>query len=302
MSTGEPPPEDRDRGAQDGTDRGPGDEHGPGDPFAFAPDEQDAAPGTAPAPDPGSAPADVPATPARASRRDPEAEERTAELRTQAARASRHAQAVGVRWLLGALVVFAIVVAITTVGGDRGGSGGDVQPGERLPAFAAPLATAPSLGDNDDVNVATRDGQGEAGAKAACSIRNRSVVTSCALLARGPLVLVLYSGGVEDCVAAVDDLDRLRPRYPRLSTLAVAILGERESVGATVRARRWDVPTVYDGDGVLSTLLGAPACPLVLFVRKDGTVAQRIIGRLPAGALERGMRRLVSGTAAPAGR
>jgi hypothetical protein len=279
---------DPERPADDGRDAGDRPPAGPDDdPFAFPPDAEDAAGGRDAAPvTPGPAPPAPARTPA-----ERDEEERTARVRTAAEEASRHAQAVGVRWLAVALVVFLVVVGITTLGGGRGASGGDVQPGERLPVFAAPLATQPELAE-DDVNVATKDGQGEAGGRAACSIRNRSVVTSCALLDRGPLVLVLYSGGVADCVAAVDELDRLRPRFPRLQTLAVATLGEHDAVAATVRARRWSVPTVYDADGGLTSLLGAPACPLVLFVRPDGTVAQRIIGRLPAGALERGMRRL----------
>ena len=136
------------------------------------------------------------------------------------------------------------------------------------------------------------------------------VVTSCALLDRGPLVVVLFSRGIDACVGAVDLLDAARARYPGIGTLAVSLLGRHDSTGETARDRRWTLPVVYDRDGALASVLGAPACPLVLFVRPDGTVQQRIIGGLDRAELDRGIRALLTPPAggsttvdaAPAGR
>lgn len=264
------------------------------DPFAFPGDD---VPEGARANDGERAADDVPAGVRRRARRPPlpapADEERAARVRSTAEQASAHARAIGARWLVGTVVVLVILVAVTTVGGGPGGDGGDVRPGERLPEFAAPLADEPRL-QSEDVNLATKDGQGEAGRKAACSIRDPSVVTSCALLARGPLVVVVFSRGVASCVEAVDAVDVERRRFPRLQALAVSLLGRHDTTGETVRDRRWTLPVVYDRDGALGSVLGVPACPLVLFVRPDGTVERRIIGDLDRAELVAAMRRLVA--------
>jgi hypothetical protein len=256
---------------------------GADDPFAFPEDAHDA----------GDATDDGTPTPVPVDRSVVEREEAARAARRQEAadQASANARRVGARWLAFAAVVFVVLLVVTRVTGGDGAEGGDVAAGERLPEFAAPLATRPRL-ENEDVNLASEDGQGEAGRFAACSIRNASVVTSCGLLARGPLVVMLFSRGLDACVRAVDDLDAERRRFPRVQTLAVSLLGRHDSTAETVRDRRWTLPVVYDRDGGLASVLGAPACPLVLFVRQDGTVAQRIIGDLEPGELARGMEAL----------
>ncbi|MDO9408707.1 hypothetical protein [Patulibacter sp.] len=291
--------------------RPPGD--GEDDPFAFGPDGEDDAP--APGDDASTSGDDGSVVRGRRVRRPSseiaaEAEAaRRARIRQTSAEASERARSIGVRWLAVALIVFVVIIGITTITGGRDAQGGDVQAGETLPAFAAPLVSQPRL-KNEDVNLATRSGQGEAGNRAACSIRDRSVVTSCSLLARGPLVVVLFSRGIDSCVGAVDLLDSARTRYPGLGALAVSLLGRHDSTGETARDRRWTLPVVYDRDGALASVLGAPACPLVLFVRPDGTVQQRIIGSLDRAELDRGIRALLAPRpgaattvdAAPAGR
>jgi hypothetical protein len=275
------------------------------DPFAFAPDahDEERAAGTDADAEDGRRERDDDAGRGTAGRGDRRrgAEELAAEAEAArearahevADRAATHARAVGARWLAVAAVVFVVLIGVTSLTGGRGPQGGDVEPGETLPAFAAPLVSQPRLQGGEDVNLAREDDQGQAGRRAACSIRNRSVVTSCALLRRGPLVLVLFSRGIGACVGAVDELDRLRRRYPAVQALAVSLLGRWDSTRETARERRWTLPVVYDRDGALAQALGAPACPLVLFVRRDGTVQERVIGRLEPGRLERGIRDLL---------
>lgn len=321
---------DRSDGGDDGRPAGEPPDDGADDPFAFAPDAEDRRPAGAagddgrpgaaadedpfafPADEPGPAGEDGPAgdggtgaagaagpSSRRSGRRKASVARRSldddeaARVRTVADEAAAHARAVGGRWLAVALVVLVVLVVVTTVTGGPDRDGGDVAAGERLPDFAAPLVTAPRL-EREDVNLATKDGQGQAGNTAACAIRDPAVVTSCGLLRRGPLVLVVFSRGVDSCVRAIDDLDAARRRHPGLQTLAVSLLGSHDTTGETARARRWTLPVVYDHDGALGQALGAPACPLVLFVRRDGTVAQRIIGDLDPGALEAGIRRLLA--------
>lgn len=214
------------------------------------------------------------------------------ELSTEAVEAAR---ATGNRWWAAIVVLVLIVVggSLLTLYNGRSGSPA-VDPGERLPPFAAPLATEPKL-EHDAVNYAEHADEGEAGSVPACSVEDRSVITSCALLDRGPLVLAMFAGGIDACVSSVDDLDRLRARYPRVQTLAVAIGGQHDKTARIVRDRRWTLPVAYDRDGGLSSRLGAPSCPFVLFVAPDGTVRERLFGgEYTQQQLEAGMRDLAA--------
>lgn len=204
------------------------------------------------------------------------------------------ARTTGNRWWAAIVVLLLVVVAgsLLTLYNGRSGSPA-VDPGEDLPPFAAPLATAPKL-EHDAVNYAEHADEGEAGRVPACSVDDPSVVTSCALLDRGPLVLMMFGSGVGACVTAVDDLNRLRTRHPDVQTLAVAIGGEHGKTATTVRNRRWTLPVAYDRDGGLSSRLGAPSCPFVLFVAADGTVRQRLFGSASAEQLDQGMRDLAA--------
>jgi hypothetical protein len=228
------------------------------------------------------------------------AEEAAARRALLAAEASRTAQAASTRWLIAGVVLILILAVGSTLLAGRGADDAQVRPGERLPAFAAPLATRPKLAQ-DDVNLAQRDDQGQAGRRAACSIREPSAVTSCALLRDGPLVIVVFSRGVDACLRAVDDVEAVRRALPGLGTLAVATNAEHDEAAEIVRARRWGLPVVYDRDGALASRLGAAVCPLVLFVRRDGSVADRIVGDVTeAGVRTRAERLLRAGGTTPA--
>jgi hypothetical protein len=227
---------------------------------------------------------------------------RRAAYEAEAERARRAARASSTRWLVaGGLLLVLLALGSTLVAGRGADDATQVRPGERLPAFAAPVATRPRVA-HDDVNLATRDGQGAAGDRAACSVRVPSAVTSCALLRRGPLVLVVFSRGLQSCLRTVDDVDRAARGRPGLAALAVETRGEHDETARTVRARGWALTTVYDADGALSSRLGAAVCPLVLFVRRDGTVVDRLIGEDATGAAIRARTaRLVRAATTPAG-
>jgi len=203
----------------------------------------------------------------------------------------RRVDTVGGRWLLGMLAVIVVLVGLLVTLGGRDAPVGDLGPGDRLPAFAAPLATEPRL-DFDAVNLAERDDQGDAGSVAACGVRNRSVVTSCALLERGPLVLVLFDPAEPGCSTAVDTVERLGRDLPRVGTLAVARLGEHDDTARLVRARGWRVPVAYDRDGAFARRLGDPPCQAVFLIRRDGVVAERLLGTAGAAQVGAAMRRL----------
>lgn len=259
---------------------GPGDrddeEHDAADGFGFAPDERDQREAAGHVGPPASV---------------------TPSLDDLGAEAVETARATGNRWWAAIVVLVLVVVggSLLTLYNGRSGSPA-VDPGEPLPPFAAPLATEPKL-EHDAVNYAEHADEGEAGRVPACSVDDRSVITSCALLDRGPLVLMMFAGGIDACVSSVDDLNRLRARYPQVQTLAVAIGGEHDKTAKIVRDRRWTLPVAYDRDGGLSSRLGSPSCPFVLFVAPDGTVRERLFGgEYTQEQLEVGMRDLATET------
>lgn len=281
----------------------PEDEPPAPDGLSFAPDERDRreASGTGGVSGPSGAGADpgagapVPEDGDGARRVDPVAFGGV----PQDVRALDVARSVGSRWLAAIVVLLLLVVGVSllTVYNGREGSP-SIGEGDRLPPFAAPLATAPKL-EHDAVNFAAHRGEGDAGRVPACSIDDPSVVTSCAALRKGPLVLMMFGIGVQECVTAVDELDRLAPRYPGVGTLAVAIGGRHDKTATVVRDRRWRLPVAYDRDGGLASRLGAPACPFVLFVQADGLVVEQLFGSVTSAELAEGMARLAATSPSP---
>src|SRR3712207_2559383 len=92
-------------------------------------------------------------------------------------------------WFIGAvLFVFLVVVLINTLttGAEEEGSSTGPPVGERMPAFAVPLALGKLVGD---ANVATKRGQGDAGSRPACEVRGPDIVNVCQLWERGPVAL-----------------------------------------------------------------------------------------------------------------
>lgn len=274
------------------------------DPFAFVPDERDRRESAPEAPradddDPSGAtepPSDADRPSDAEWRSDPDSDApRDVVLPPRFDITGREiARDAGRRWVVAVVVLLVLVVGVSllTFYNGRNSSNG-VQVGDSLPPFAAPLATAPKL-ENDAVNYAANAESGDAGRVAACSIDDPAVITSCALLRQGPMVFVMFALGVDECVRTVDDLDRVRADYPAVRTLAVAIGGTHAKTAAAVRNRRWRLPVAYDRDGGLSSRLGAPACPYVLFVDADGTVTDRRFGATSAADLARGMARLTA--------
>jgi len=184
-----------------------------------------------------------------------------------------------------ALAVFALIVyvSLNTLRSDHVSSRGP-KVGSRLPPFAAPLA----LGDVDgDVNVARKAGEGEAGAKPACSVRGPGILNSCQLAERGPFVLAILATRGTSCTRQLDVLERARASHPDVQLAAVAIRGDRENLRALVRRHGWRFPVAYDHDGILANLLGVAVCPLVTYALPGGIVHDTTVGEVGAGDLDR---------------
>jgi hypothetical protein len=184
-----------------------------------------------------------------------------------------------------ALAVFALIVyvSLNTLRSDHVSSRGP-KVGSRLPPFAAPLA----LGDVDgDVNVARKAGEGEAGAKPACSVRGPGILNSCQLAERGPFVLAVLATRGTKCTRQLDVLERARATHPDVELAAVAIRGSRDDLRALVRRHGWRFPVAYDHDGILANLLGVAVCPLLTYALPGGVVHDTTVGEVGVGDLDR---------------
>ena len=79
-----------------------------------------------------------------------------------------------VTWIVGVAVVIAFAyITLNTIRTEAPGSRG-LDPGDRLPPFAAPLALSSLDGD---ANLATKPGQGGQGGKPACQVRGPDTVS-----------------------------------------------------------------------------------------------------------------------------
>jgi cytochrome c biogenesis protein CcmG/thiol:disulfide interchange protein DsbE len=110
---------------------------------------------------------------------------------------------------------------------------------------------------------------------------------------RGPALVNIWAGPCEDC----------KIEAPQLRAFAVAAHGRVAVLGVVDGAyngsETWDdaldaahglklgYPSVWDGKGALVQWTRAIGIPVTLFVRADGTVAYRKVGRVAVGELEK---------------
>jgi hypothetical protein len=193
-------------------------------------------------------------------------------------------------WLLAvvalAVVGYVVVNGVRTTGpGARG-----LAPGAQLPPFAAPLVGAAGCDRPDaacDANVATRAGQGSAGARPACEVRGPQILNLCQLAERGPVVLAFVATRGGDCADELDRLDRVAARHPGVQVAAIGIRGDLATLRALARAHRWSFPVGWDRDGALANLYGVAVCPHITYARWHGRVLGTSFGAVGQRELSR---------------
>jgi hypothetical protein len=171
------------------------------------------------------------------------------------------------RYLLIVVAIALVAITVNTALTKPNGANG-ILPGNPVPPFAAPLALGTLPGD---VNVATRFGQGQAGARPACAVRGAQILNVCQLYGQGPLVLALFIDG-GSCAAILDDMQALAPSFPGVRFAAVAIKGETAAVRRLVRSHGLSFPVGLDRDGILAGLYKLSTCPQVTFAYPGGVV------------------------------
>jgi len=181
-------------------------------------------------------------------------------------------------WVVGAAaIVLVLLLLVSTIrhGTERGARG--VPAGEVMPPFAVPTALGPI---DADANIAAKDGEGQAGKRAACSVRGRDVLNGCALREAGPVVLAFFAIRSRECIAQLDAMQRVRARLPGVQLAAISIRGDRGDLRKLVRRHGWTFPVGYDRDGALSNAYHVQVCPQLTFARRGGRVVETTFGAL----------------------
>lgn len=192
-------------------------------------------------------------------------------------------------------IALIVVVTIGTFTSDGPGAQG-LRAGEVLPPFAAVRADAQrDCGELPcDANVALRAGSGDAGRRAACTVRGAQFLNSCELAERGPVVLGFFATRGGSCEAGMDLLQELPERFPGISVAAVAIKGGKAEVAALARQRSWTFPVGWDRDGAVTNLYSVAVCPQYVLARHRGRIQEVIYGEVGAAELDGKVRRLVA--------
>ena len=197
-------------------------------------------------------------------------------------------------WAVGIVALMVIAVVFFTVNLPNEGAGvRGPQPGQKLPAFAAPLATS-NVDDDFDANVfqARKDARSAGKRLAACQVRTESVLNSCELRER-PSVLTMIATEGTDCEPQVDRVERIRKDFPQVNFALVMSGQKRSEAGEIVRRRGWGMPVGVDRDGAVTNLYGVGVCPTTVFTDRHGTVRRTDLGNLTEAQLRAHIRSLL---------
>jgi hypothetical protein len=194
-------------------------------------------------------------------------------------------------WLVGILAVMGLgILLFTQTLPNQGEAIRGLDPGVRLPAFAAPSAGSALQGD---ANVCQRRPcDPELGPLPACELRRENVVTVCPRDRRPVVITFVVSRGT-DCEPQVDRVQRVRREVPGVDFVTVLSGDTHEEAAALTRARGWRMPVAVDEDGSLVNLYRVGVCPLTVFAR-DGRVRRSVLGNLTEAELRRRAERLLS--------
>jgi hypothetical protein len=177
-------------------------------------------------------------------------------------------------WLVGVAALIVIVAATISSRSDpQVGTG--LEPGSRLPDFAAPTAAS---GSSADANVrSARAGTSAAGGQPACEVEGPDVVNICELRRR-PLVVTFVADG---CERQLDVVEQVRGRFDGVDF--VGVISSQDDAGRArelARPGRWGFPVAADNDAAVFSLYQAHDCPTTVLAGAGGRVAGTRLGPL----------------------
>jgi len=193
-------------------------------------------------------------------------------------------------WVVGVAFLIAIVVGGANALRNEGPGARGPEPGSKLPAFAAPLATSELEGD---ANIKQRAGDSDsAGSQPACQVHLPGVMNVCDLWAK-PLVLAFMFTRAADCEPQLDRMERVRSEFRGVNFAAVIVREPHDKARKLVRERRLGFPVALDRDGAVSNLYGIGGCPTTTFSLPGGKVVRTRLGAVSEQELRVEIRGLV---------
>jgi hypothetical protein len=193
-------------------------------------------------------------------------------------------------WLVGIVMLMGLGVLLFAQTLPNQGKGlRGPEPGQRLPAFAAPEASGDKEGD---ANVCQKEPCNEnAGPLPACDVEGSEIVVVCPE-ERGVRVMTFVVTRGTDCEPQVDRVERVMGEFPDVDFVTVLSGDTKDEARNLARARRWRQPVAVDEDGSLVNLYGVGVCPVTVFAR-DGRVRSTNVGNLSETELRRRTERLL---------
>jgi hypothetical protein len=164
-------------------------------------------------------------------------------------------------WFIG-LAAFLLLVLVTVNSVSTGGvESGGPDTGDELLPFAVPLADAPPR-EREDANLDEDD---------ACGVRGEGILNICEHWEKGPVVLALFPTDAGRCSGVMDQMARVRPRFPDVAFVAVGSEGDRDKLKG-----RAPLVVGWDKDKGLASIYGLVGCPQVTFAKRGGKVTDTV--------------------------
>lgn len=201
-------------------------------------------------------------------------------------------------WIAGVAIFLLLVYVAFNTATTHGPGARGLAAGAQLPAFAVPLAqsaiSCAHADDPCDANVATKAGQGQAGARPACDVRGPTILNLCQLAERGPVVIGFLATRGGDCASQLDVLQGVAARHPGVQVAVIGIRGGLGELRTVISAHHWTFPVGWDRDGILANLYGVAICPEITYARWHGRTVSTSLGAVGPAELERRVRAAIA--------
>ena len=185
-------------------------------------------------------------------------------------------------WVVGvaALIVIIVVAFNSLPNAGRGYRG--PEEGERIPVFAAPLATGDTEGDTN-IKQDSEDDSVENDTPA-CEVRGAGIFNLCELFEEKPLVFILAASS-DECERELEAAARLSAAMPGIQFAASITTGSRDDAREIIEDTGVDFPVAYDEPPPILFNLYRVAFCSTAFVKRGGEL-QRFDPNNPLSASE----------------
>ena len=194
-------------------------------------------------------------------------------------------------WVVGVAALFVVVVVAFNSLPNAGRGYRGPEKGERIPVFAAPLATADVDGDTN-IKQGPRDKSADNDTPA-CAVRGAGIFNVCELFAEKPLVLVIAAAS-EECERELAAAAALSDSMPQIQFAATITTGSRDEAREVIEEAGVEFPVAYDKPPPILFNLYRVAFCSTAFVERGGTLHEfEANNPLSGEELEAGARELL---------